>query len=242
MALKLSGLVNTVKKAIIGLEGRVTRSEFFLTNLTNNERIQLCMTPEEVKARAETNFRSWNIIERGEVKLPKGERLTSLSWNGILPGANILANSFVTHTAWESPRELVKVFTRWREAGDKIKILITQTPINMDVFIKSFDYELSGGQGNIKYSLELLAAKDLKILTVEEADKAKEAETEHRAQELKNRAAQKSKTGARISKINNIWAIVQLLTGNGGDWEKIAAANGISDPTEDISGRVIIWG
>ena len=240
MALKLSGLFGTVKRAIIGLEGRVTRSEFYLTNLTNQEQIQLCMTPEEIKAKTETNFRTYNIIEKGEVKFPKGEKLTSLSWNGILPGANILASSFVTHAVWESPKELVKTIIRWREAGDKVKVLITQTPINMDVYIKDFDYKLSGGQGNIKYSLNLIAAKDVKIMTVEEADKARQAAKEQSAQELKNRAAMKSKTGARISKINNIWAITQIFTGNGGDWRKIADANGISDPT-DISNRDIIW-
>ena len=240
MAMKLSRIFSTAKKAIIGLEGRVTRSEFYLTNLTNTERIQLCMTPEEVKARTETNFRTYNIIEKGEIKFPKGEKLTSLSWNGILPGANILASSFVTHTAWESPRELVKAISRWREAGDKIKVLITQTPINMDVYIKDFDYELSGGQGNIKYSLNLIAAKEIKVMTVEEADKARQAAKEQSAQELKNRAAMKSRTGARISKLNNIWSITQLLRGNGGDWQQIAAANSIGDPT-DLSGRDIIW-
>ena len=35
-------------------------------------------------------FRSFNAIEKGEVKIPKGEELAGVSWNGILPGENSL--------------------------------------------------------------------------------------------------------------------------------------------------------
>lgn len=43
MALQLSGLVKEAKKAVIGLNGRVTRSAFYLTNLTTSEAITLCI-------------------------------------------------------------------------------------------------------------------------------------------------------------------------------------------------------
>ena len=138
MAFALSGLVKTAQKAIIRLNGRVKRSVFYLTNLATGEKITLCMAPEEVKAQTESNFRTWNIIEKGQVSLPKGERLTQISWQGILPGANILVHNFVKLAAWEKPKEIVKTLTEWRESGDKIKVLITQTPINMSVYIKSF--------------------------------------------------------------------------------------------------------
>lgn len=233
MALKLSGLFQTAKRALISVEGRVTRSEVYLTNAATDEVIQLCMTPEVVKAKTEANFRSYNIVEQGEIKFPKGEKLTVVSWSGILPGANILLSNFVTLSAWQPPREIVSDLKRWREDGDKVRVLITQTPINLDVFIKSFDYEMSGGQGNIKYSLELIAAKELRVMTVAESEAARE-------QELRTRSALKSKTGSRISKWNNIWEAAQIMLGNGGDWGRLAERNGIGDPADP--NRTIIWG
>ena len=243
MALKLSGLVGSIKKAVVGLEGRVTKSHFYLTNTTTGEMIQLCMTPEEFKVKTSANFRSYNVIEKGEVKIPKGERLTELSWSGILPGANILLYNFVFHSAWQSPRELVKDLERWRESGDKIRVLITQTPVNLDVYIKNFDTSYSGGQGNIKYELDMIAAKEMQVMTVEEADARKQEQQLQEQQELQRRAAKKAKTGCLINQINNIWDAAQILRGNGGDWQEIAERNGITgDPSEKLKPDAVIWG
>ncbi len=242
MALSLSGLAATAKKALIEVEGKVTRSEFYLTNIETSESVQLCMIPESVKARTETNFRTFNIIERGEVKIPKGEQLTQISWSGILPGARILLYNFVNHAAWEQPVEIIKVIKRWREDGAKIKLLITQTPINTDVYIKSFDYTASGGQGNYEYNIDLIAAKELKILTVAEADEERAKAQENSLDELNRRAAMKSKLGMNVGKINNIWEIAQILTGNGGNWEKVLDQNPqIADPANlDPTDYVIV--
>lgn len=243
MALKLSGLVGSIKKAVVGLEGRVTKSHFYLTNTESGEMIQLCMPPEEFKVKTSANFRSYNVIEKGEVKIPKGERLTELSWSGILPGANILLYNFVFHAAWQSPRELVKELERWREKGEKIRVLITQTPVNLDVYIKNFDTSYSGGQGNIKYELDLIAAKEMQVLTVEEADARKQQQQLQEQQELQRRATNKARTGCLINQINNIWDATQILRGNGGDWQEIAERNGLGgkDPT-DLTGYEVIWG
>lgn len=243
MALPLSGLVSTAKKAIVEVEGKVTRSEFYLTNIETSESVQLCMIPESVKARSESNFRTFNIIERGEVKIPKGEQLTQISWNGILPGARILLYNFVNHAAWEQPIEIIKVFKRWREEGAKLKLLVTQTPVNMDVYIKSFDYTASGGQGNYEYSIDLIAAKELKILTVAEADEERAKTQENSLDELNRRAAMKSKLGMQVGKINNMWNIAQILTGNGGNWEQVLEQNPqISDPANLDPADYVIWG
>lgn len=243
MALELSGLVATAKKALVEVEGKVTRSEFYLTNIETSESVQLCMIPESVKAKTEASFRTFNIIERGEVKLPKGEQLTQISWSGILPGARILLYNFVNHAAWEQPQEIIKVIKRWREDGAKIKLLITQTPINMDVFIKSFDYKASGGQGNYDYDIDFIAAKELKVLTVAEADEARAKAQENSINELNRRAAMKSKLGMQVGKINNLWTIAQILTGNGGRWEDVWEQNPqIADPTSLDPTDYVIWG
>lgn len=240
MKLRLESLVKEAKLSLIEREGKVTRSEVYLTNLENNEQVQLCMTPEKIRVRTEENFRTFDIIERGEVKLPKGEELTQIDWDGILPGARLLMYPFLTHVAWEQPIEIIKVFKRWREEGARIRLLITQTPINIDVYIKKFDYEASGGQGNYKYSIELLAAKELKIMTVAEADAARAQAQQDSQNELNQRAANKSKTGYYITQINNAWAAAQLLLGNGGDWRTVADSYGLNDPTK-FEPQEVIW-
>lgn len=223
-----SEIVREIKKAIIDAEGTVKLSDFYLTELKNNEQIQLAMPPEEVKARTSASFRTFNIIERGEVKIPKGEQLTDISWTGYLPGATMLMYGFTRAAAWQQPKEIIATFKRWREDGSKLKLLITQTPINLDVYIKAFDYEFSGGQGNVKYTINLIAAKEMKILTVEESDAQRKAK-ENSQNDLLTRAT-KSRTGMLIGNVRNLWELAQILSGNGGNWEAIGDLNGIDQP------------
>ncbi|MBR1645789.1 MAG: hypothetical protein IJ685_03315 [Selenomonadaceae bacterium] len=110
--------------------------------------LKFCMPPEEIRVRSSASFRSYNVIEAGEIKLPKGEQLTDISWRGTLPGAGMLMYPFVKHAAWDRPDELIKIIQRWRERGTKLKLLITQTPVNLDVYIKNFGFTAKGGMGD----------------------------------------------------------------------------------------------
>ena len=249
MSFSISRGVYSIKKLLVDLEGRVKRSEFYFTNIETNERVQLSRTPESVNARFEANFRTFNIIERGEVKLPKGERLAQISWKGVLPGAGILLyTNNITHAAWEKPNEIIKVFKRWREEGAKLKLLVTQTPLNIDVYLKSFNWEASGGLGDYKYSIDLIAAKDMKVMTVKEADEARAKAKEDKQNAIRQRTAMKSRAGIFTSQINNVWGAAQLLTGQGSNWEALANLTGQNkDPTDisnsdAMSGGLIIWG
>lgn len=238
MGLSLSGLAADVKRSLILSAGKVIPSEIYLTNLATDEEIQLSLVPAEVRLKTSAHFRSWNIVELGEVKLPKGTSLEEVSWRGILPGANILFYPFVKHEAWDDPQELAKDLHRWQESGDKIHLLITQTPFNLNVYIKSFEVEANGGQGHLKYDIDLIAARDLEVLTVAEAD-AKRNESA----ELKRRPRKKSTLGKQVKEIDDIWGIVKILTGKGtlGDVEQVLDSNKIK--LGDLqAGDLIIWG
>ena len=231
-------LTQAIKRGIVDAEDHMTRPEIHLTNTATNEVIQFCMLPEEINVKSTTSFRSYNIVERGEVKIPKGEQLKTVTWNGLLPSARMLLYNFIRHEVWEQPLEIVRALQRWRESGDKLRLLITQTEVNLDVYLKSFDTEYKGAHGHIKYSINFIAAKEMKILTVEEADAQKSRAKDNSAFEINRRATMKSKAGARIAQINNIWDLALILTGSGGNWESVAEQLGWDDPTSFDIGDV----
>ena len=232
-----SGLSREVKRGLINSAGRVTRSAVYLTNLVTGEEIEFAMTPEEVRIKTSAHFRSCEVVELGEIKFPKGESLMQIGWRGLLPGANILYAPYVTHGAWDNPQELAKDLERWKSDGDKLRLLITQTPLNLEVYIKNFDCTFAGGQGNIAYDLDLIAAVDLEVLTVAEAD----ARRNEQAQ-LKSRPRQKSQLGKQIQTVDEIYSAIKILTGNGSfaDVEKIFGKNGLT--LDDFEPTDIIWG
>ena len=237
MQLSLSGLAREVKKSLIQSEGRITKSEIYLSNLTTGEEIQFALTPDKVKIKTAANFRSYNIVELGEIKIPKGEQLMRISWQGILPGANMLLNPVVNADAYDNPQEVAKDLERWKSDGDKLRLLVTQTPLNLEVYIKDFDCTFEGGQGNITYDIDFLAAVDLEILTVAEADARRNEQSQ-----LKSRPRQKSKLGQQIKTVDDIYSAIKILTGQGtlADVEKIFGKNDLT--LDDENFPTVIWG
>lgn len=235
MALELAGLARAAKLALIDSVGVMSRAEFYLTNLETSEELQLCMTPESIRVRTGASFRSYSIVERGEVKLPKGEKLTEISWSGIFPHAGILLYPGITHSAWQDPQEIVKDLERWKESGDKIHLLVTQTPINLEMYLKDFSW-LIEKLGDYKYEISLVAAKDLQVLTIAEADARRSEQSE-----LKPRPRQKSDIGRRVEEIDEIWSATKILLGNGSlsDVERLLGANGTD--LSNFEERVLIW-
>lgn len=131
-------------------------------------RLALSMPPEEIKCTFGTNFQSYTIINGGDVQIPKGEVLSSFSWEGTLPGASRKKASYVRKQHWRSPNEILNMWDRWRKKGIRLKLMVTETAINHDVFLDTYDADYSGGNGDCKYSISFVLAKKMEIRTVGE--------------------------------------------------------------------------
>ena len=133
---------------------------------------------------------------------------------------------FIKQAAWESPSSIVKRWKKWKDKGTKLNVMVTQTPINLQVYLKSFTCNSEEGLGNIKYSIDFVQAKDMLIKTVEEADADKAAAAEAEAREaLNERSAMKKPDSIMVGEGQNIWTVAQSVTGNGENWPEILAYN-----------------
>ena len=61
--------------------------DIYFTEIETGARIALSMLPEKAKQKGSANFQTYDIINIGEVKIPKGTNLLTFSWNGTLPEA-----------------------------------------------------------------------------------------------------------------------------------------------------------
>ena len=69
--------------------------DLYLTEKDTGWRLSFCLLPDEVKAKTTGNFISYNFINRGEVKMPNGQKLNSYSWKGTLPGEGMRKMPFI---------------------------------------------------------------------------------------------------------------------------------------------------
>ena len=90
------------------------------------------MLPTEISIKMANQFANYTILSIGEVRLPSGTALDSISWNGILPGQKRVSSRTPYIFDWQDP----KAVYRWIEQlktqyGKPVKarLLITESPI-----------------------------------------------------------------------------------------------------------------
>ncbi len=223
--LSSSGLSGVTRRLTMGLLGRMTIAEVHLTNLDTGERLSLAQTPERISVKSAARFHTYNIVDKGEVKLPRGENLIGVSWSGILPSEAQKVYSDIKSMYWHEPKTIVAVLEAWRRKGQKIKLLITQTGINLDVYIQAFSAEHAGGMGNIEYTIDLVAAKDIMVRTVQEADAQRALAETDITPKLETRPPMFVNNTFQTVANSTLWTIAEQKLGGGSNWAKLYALN-----------------
>lgn len=197
--------------------------EIYITNLETNDRLQLPMLPTEVRGTIANKFASYSIIKNGDVRIPTGTSLDTYTWQAQFPGTKRKKDPYIR--GWTAPKECDK-FMRSLKATNgkpvKARLLITETHINLDVYLQTYSPTESGGYGDITYNVTFIRAKKIEV--------SKSSKT---AQPLKNSPAANSEQRTSppaaktytVVKGDCLWKIAQKFYGAGAQYTKIYEAN-----------------
>lgn len=215
-----------------------------LTEFDTGNYMTFPMNPEEITVSCETRFQSYDIMNVGEIKLPAGEELTHFSWSCILPGekrqkkdqnGNLIAPYLLVSHG--DPKKIQEWFSYLRANKIKCKLLVTETPINHDVYLESYTMNYSGGFGDYNCDISFVQAKELKVST----ENAETAETTKvTVPDEQQRPARQQETSYVVKKNDCLWDIAQSKLGNGSRYMEIAKLNGISNPNVIQEGQTLL--
>ena len=205
--------------------------DLYLTEKDTGWRLSFCLLPEKVKAKATGNFISYNFINRGEVKMPNGQKLRTFSWKGTLPGEGMRNMPFVKQHLYHTPKEMIACIEKWRQNHTALTLMLTETPINCAVYLKDFDYEPTGGVGNYDYSISFIEAKDVTVYTVKEAKTTQSTQSSNTSSG--SRPATKTDTNTNseqtktytVKKGDCLWNIAKAKLGSGAKYMQIYNLN-----------------
>lgn len=223
--------------------------DVYITNLDTNEKLRLPMLPEEINGKISNKIISYNILTKGEVRIPSGTGIDTYSWKGRFPGKLRKKEPYIQK--WKKPKECDQ-FIRNLKAEDgkavKAKLLITGTNINLPVYLQDYSPVESGGCGDITYSVTFIRAKEI---TVAESSKAETNKTGSGSSgsSVKNLPTAKSDQRSNnqqqstysVKSGDCLWSIAQKVYGDGSLYPKIQEANKDLIASHGSSNPEMIW-
>lgn len=187
----------------------------YLTELESNERLTFPMPPESIESSFGTKFISYDIMSVGDVQIPRGESLQTISWSGTFPGSSRRKQPYILE--YHSPKELQSQILEWKKGGKKLRLLVTETPINIDVYIDSFHITCQT-MGDYQYDISFCEAREIVIATEPKI-------TIGTAASSTNRPTPPPKKTYTVKKDDNLWQIAQKEMGNGNRYPELYEAN-----------------
>lgn len=179
--------------------------------------------PETISAGYGVKCQSFDIISKGTVKVPKGTEVPKISWEGEFFGASRRELKGVDTDNWKEPNTCVKTLRDWMNSKTELTLIVSNTWINMDVKIISFEASPHGGHGDISYSIVFERIRDLKIYNTKESKNGKKKKTKSRPKKKSSNTGSGGSAGMYTVKSGDtLWRIARK---KGTTWQKLYSKN-----------------
>lgn len=129
-------------------------------SVNNREKvIKLPVLPKDFKIQSGMKNETYDTISIGEIKLIGLPTLRAISLSSFFPSKDYPFLRDKTYKAWE----YVDMINEWKERRVPIRIIITDTPVNMACTIESFEYGEQDGSQDVYYTLSLSEFKFIEL-------------------------------------------------------------------------------
>ena len=209
--------------------------DFYLM-ASNGSRILLPINPEKITAQTESKMQTFEVNNLGDIELPRGIVPARISWESFFPGAARENAPFVK--SWQDPKALVGLISSWRRSNTKVRLLVTETPLNLDCYIAFFEHTWGGGYGDCQYRIELIEARELAVYT--DAERQRQSAAVQKA--AAKRSAPPTPKTYTVKPGDSLWIIAKKTLGDGSRWKEIYSKNKNvigPDPNKIYPGQVL---
>lgn len=135
--------------------------DIFLSINNREQVIQLPVVPSEFKISSPMNNETFTTINQGDLKMIGQRGLKSLTIESFFPAKDYPFLRSREYFGWQ----YVDIIEAWIDRRVPIRLIATNTPINMAMTIENFEYGPQDGSGDIYYSLQLSEFKFIQFET-----------------------------------------------------------------------------
>lgn len=206
--------------------------EWWLISNDEKEKLQLPVPPSGYEIEKSNNNESVNIDDLGEVNLLGKSNLANIPIETFFPAKEY---PFCQYTGFPAPYDCVSMIEKWRTLEKPIRLIITDTDINMYCSIENFKHSEQDGTGDVYFTLEL---KEYRYINV----KTTSAVTDSKGyiKPCTSRATKTVRNTYTVKAGDTLYIIAKKLTGNGANYKTIASKNGIKNPSKLYVGEKLV--
>lgn len=176
------------------------------------------VNPEEITISRGKGLETVNIVSLGEYDFPAGEKVKEIAFSSFFPAA--YDPGYCNYQEIPDPQEAMNRLTSMMNSKSPVRMIITDTAVNVLVTIATHNSTFRGGEpGDVYFDLTARTWREMKVHTSAATGGGASAAKSARPDTKKPAKTYVVKAGDTLSKI------AKLELGDSSKWQRIYSAN-----------------
>lgn len=139
--------------------------EMTIKNNTTGDYLRIPVVPPSIKYHdGEKQATTAKILNLGDVDFPDGVALDTIEWASFFPKRYDPGYCAISELL--DPLTYRNRFSGWKDQGASLQVIIPAAGINKTMYITSFDWQLTGFEGDIYYMVRLKEFKTVRPIQI----------------------------------------------------------------------------
>ena len=191
---------------------------------TDNDKIRFPVVPSSIGVNRSNSIDIEAIIKLGEVPIFNGTSLKTIELTSFFPNQEY---SFCDYTGFMKPYEFSEKIQKWMYEGKPLRVIVTDSPTNMQCLIQQFDTVEQDGTRDLYFTLNLLEYRPIEVPSLSSSNTSSNSnntQNTSRPSESSNNSSSSQKTH-KVVKGDCLYDIAKKYYGKGSLYPKIKEAN-----------------
>ena len=189
---------------------------------TDNDKIRFPVVPPSIGVNRNNNIDTESVIKFGEVPIFNGTALKTIEFTSFFPNQEY---SFCDYTGFMKPYEFSEKIQKWMYEGKPLRIIVTDSPTNMQCLVQQFDTVEQDGTRDLYFTLNLLEYRPIEVPNLNNQNSnLNNTQNTSRPNDTNNSTTNTQKIH-KVVKGDCLYNIAKKYYGNGNLYTKIKEAN-----------------
>ena len=203
---------------------------------TDDDKIRFPVVPSAIGVNRSNNIDTQSVLKLGEVPIFNGTSLKTIELTSFFPNQEY---SFCDYTGFMKPYEFSDKIQKWMYEGKPLRIIVTDSPTNMQCLIQQFDTVEQDGTRDLYFTLNLLEYRPIEVPNLSNSNQSNNSNSNvsnnnqntSRPNNKTNTNSSNQQKSYKVVKGDSLWDIAQKHYGNGSLYPKIKEANKAKYPS-----------